>query len=49
MSISQDGSRVFFSDRAGEVVVLDTLDGTILASYNTGYPTSAYGGPPLPR
>jgi hypothetical protein len=49
MTMSQDGARAIFSDRAGDVVVLDTLNGTILASYNTGYPTSAYGGPPLPR
>jgi hypothetical protein len=46
-SLSQDGSTAFFSDQQGDVAILDTYYGTILAAFNTGAPTSVFGGPPV--
>jgi hypothetical protein len=47
MRMSQDGGRVFFLDREGDVVVLDTQNGTILATFNIGAATWFFGGPPV--
>lgn len=44
-SLSQDGGRAYFSDPQGDVAVVDTLNGVILDSYNTGAATSIFGGP----
>jgi DNA-binding beta-propeller fold protein YncE len=46
-SMSQDGGRVYFSDQAGDVVVLDTIYGFTLASFNAGAAVSIFGGPPV--
>ncbi len=46
-SLSQDGGRAYFSDTQGDVVVLDTLFGNILATYTeTGASVSVFEGPP---
>jgi hypothetical protein len=47
MRMSQDGGRVYFLDRAGDVVVLDTQNGAILATFNIGAATWFFGGPPV--
>jgi hypothetical protein len=47
MSMSQDGARAYFSDPLGDVVVIDTVYGAILATFNTGAATSALGGIPV--
>jgi hypothetical protein len=47
MRMSQDGGRVYFLDREGDVVVLDTQNGTILATFNIGAATWFFGGPPV--
>jgi hypothetical protein len=46
-SLSQDGARAYFSDPLGDVAVLDTYYGTILAAYNTGTAVSIFAGPPV--
>jgi hypothetical protein len=46
-SLSQDGGRAYFSDQQGDVAILDTYYGTVLASYNAGAATSIFGGPPI--
>ena len=47
MRMSQDGGRVYFLDREGDVVVLDTQNGNILATFNIGAATWFFGGPPV--
>jgi hypothetical protein len=44
-SLSQDGSKAYFSNGVGDVAVLDTGDGTILLTFNTGGPTSVFEYP----
>ena len=46
-SLSQDGAKAYFSDPLGDVAVLDTYYGTILAAYNTGTAVSVFAGPPI--
>jgi hypothetical protein len=47
-SLSQDGGRAYFSDQQGDVAILDTLYGNILATYTeTGASVAVFGGPPL--
>jgi DNA-binding beta-propeller fold protein YncE len=47
-SLSQDGEFVFFSGLDGNVAILDTFDGTVVATFsNMGFPTSVFGGPPI--
>jgi hypothetical protein len=46
-SLSQDGWRAYFSDQQGDVAIIDTLNGNILATSNTGSGTAVFGGPPL--
>jgi hypothetical protein len=53
-SLSQDGGRAYFSDQQGDVAILDTYYGTVLASFiagastsNAGAATSVFGGPPI--
>jgi hypothetical protein len=46
-SLSQDGGRAYFSDQLGDVAILQTYDGTVLTTYNTGAATSVFGGPPV--
>jgi hypothetical protein len=46
-SLSQDGSLAFFSDQQGDVAILDTYYGTILAAFNLGTASSIFGGPPM--
>ena len=41
-SLSQDGRRAYFSDRQGDVAILDTYYGTVLASYNAGAATDLF-------
>jgi hypothetical protein len=47
MSMSQDGGRVYFLDREGDLVVLDTQKGKILATFNIVGAGSFFGGPPV--
>jgi hypothetical protein len=47
MRMSQDGGRVYFLDREGDIVVLDTQNGAILATFNIGAATWFFGGPPI--
>jgi hypothetical protein len=47
MSMSQDGGRVYFLDREGDLVVLDTQNGKILATFNIVGAGSFFGGPPV--
>jgi WD40 repeat protein len=47
MRMSQDGARVYFTDPAGDIVVVDTSSGVILSTSNTGFPTSVFAGPPI--
>jgi hypothetical protein len=44
-SLSQDGGTAYFSNPVGDVAVLDTSEGTILLTFNTGVATSVFGGP----
>jgi hypothetical protein len=44
-SLSQDGGIAYFSNQVGDVALLDTSDGTILLTFNTGAATSVFGGP----
>lgn len=46
-SLSPDGATAYFSDKQGDVAVVDTSDGTVLDSFNTGSATSVFVGPPL--
>lgn len=46
MTLSQDGGRAYFSNGAGDVAVVDTESGLILATYNAGGPALLFGGPP---
>ena len=47
-SLSQDGELAFFSGLDGNVAILDTYDGTVVATFsNMGFPTSVFGGPPV--
>jgi hypothetical protein len=47
MSMSQDGGRVYFLDREGDLVVLDTQNAKILATFNIAGAGSFFGGPPV--
>jgi hypothetical protein len=47
MWMSQDGGRVYFLDREGDLVVLGTQNGTVLATFNVGAATWYFGGPPV--
>jgi WD40-like Beta Propeller Repeat len=47
-SLSPDGSMAYFTDTEGDVAVLDTYYGTVLAAFNAlGVAASIYGGPPV--
>jgi DNA-binding beta-propeller fold protein YncE len=47
-SLSQDGEFVFFSGLDGNVAILDTYGGSVVATYsNMGFPTSVFGGTPI--
>jgi hypothetical protein len=47
-SLSPDGSMAYFTDTEGDVAVLDTYYGTVLAAFNAlGVAASVYGGPPV--
>jgi YVTN family beta-propeller protein len=45
--LSQDGGTAYFTDKAGDVVIMNTQHGTILGTINTGAPTSVFAGPPV--
>jgi hypothetical protein len=47
MTVSQDGGRAYFLTVGGDVVVLDTLNGTTLEALNNGAATWFFGGPPV--
>jgi hypothetical protein len=47
MWMSQDGGRVYFLDREGDLVVLDTQNGKILATFNIVGAGWFFGGPPV--
>ncbi|MGB7758359.1 MAG: hypothetical protein WBL61_00940 [Bryobacteraceae bacterium] len=44
--MSQDGSTVWFAGASGDVVILDTRYGNILAAYQTTPSSVVYPGPP---
>jgi hypothetical protein len=45
-SLSPDGTTAYFSNPLGDVALVDTGDGTILLSFNTGVATSVFWGGP---
>jgi hypothetical protein len=47
MRMSQDGGRVYFLDREGDLVVLDTQNGKILATFNIVGAGLFFAGPPV--
>jgi hypothetical protein len=48
MTLSEDGLFAFMSGGAGDVVVLDTHYGNVIATYTTPGPSLVFGGPPQP-
>lgn len=46
-SMSKDGTTAYFSDVNGDVALVDTYYGTVLASFNAGAPAPVFGGPPV--